>query len=104
MPATGPVLSGELRRRGTMGPRVKPAGDDWRGGRADKAPPAPRPDAPCTQIVIPAKRPQGARLAEIGRATSGLQSLMRISYAVFCLEKNKTHRNGALNEITNTVL
>src|SRR3546814_19876559 len=65
MPATGPVLSGELRRRGTMGPRVKPAGDDWRGGRADKAPPAPRPDAPCTQIVIPAKRPPGARLAGV---------------------------------------
>src|SRR3546814_8836478 len=26
---------------------------------------------------------------EIGRATSELQSLMRISYAVFCLTKNK---------------
>src|SRR3546814_20662109 len=28
--------------------------------------------------------------AEIGRATSELQSLMRISYAVFCLKKKKT--------------
>src|SRR3546814_10699814 len=29
---------------------------------------------------------------EIGRATSGLQSLMRISYAVFCLKnKNNNH-------------
>src|SRR3546814_3458691 len=27
---------------------------------------------------------------EIGRATSELQSLMRISYAVFCLKKKKT--------------
>src|SRR3546814_8167675 len=27
---------------------------------------------------------------QIGRATSELQSLMRISYAVFCLKKNKT--------------
>src|SRR3546814_9132831 len=26
---------------------------------------------------------------QIGRATSELQSLMRISYAVFCLKKNK---------------
>src|SRR3546814_1943390 len=28
--------------------------------------------------------------AEIGRATSELQSLMRISYAAFCLKKKKT--------------
>src|SRR3546814_7898295 len=28
-------------------------------------------------------------VAEIGRATSELQSLMRISYAVFCLKKKK---------------
>src|SRR3546814_5188981 len=31
-----------------------------------------------------------AELGEIGRATSELQSLMRISYAVFCLKKKKT--------------
>src|SRR3546814_2071700 len=30
-----------------------------------------------------------ARLQQIGRATSELQSLMRISYAVFCLKKKK---------------
>src|SRR3546814_8043860 len=29
-------------------------------------------------------------LSKIGRATSELQSLMRISYAVFCLKKKKT--------------
>src|SRR3546814_4717699 len=29
--------------------------------------------------------------AEIGRAHSELQSLMRISYAVFCLKKKKIH-------------
>src|SRR3546814_3302015 len=29
---------------------------------------------------------------EIGRATSELQSLMRISYAVFCLKKKKKHK------------
>src|SRR3546814_2448741 len=33
---------------------------------------------------------QDNRLDEIGRATSELQSLMRISYAVFCLNKPKT--------------
>src|SRR3546814_6388732 len=31
------------------------------------------------------------RTAEIGRHTSELQSLMRISYAVFCLKKKTTH-------------
>src|SRR3546814_3609358 len=31
------------------------------------------------------------RDVEIGRATSELQSLMRISYAVFCLKKKKKH-------------
>src|SRR3546814_4558992 len=32
---------------------------------------------------------------EIGRATSELQSLMRISYAVFCLKKNNIQYNEA---------
>src|SRR3546814_5043942 len=31
------------------------------------------------------------RAEQIGRATSELQSLMRISYAVFCLKKKKEH-------------
>src|SRR3546814_1690513 len=31
--------------------------------------------------------------SEIGRATSELQSLMRIPYAVFCLKKKKTNNN-----------
>src|SRR3546814_6489450 len=31
-------------------------------------------------------------LEQIGRATSELQSLMRISYAVFCLKKKTRHR------------
>src|SRR3546814_7627083 len=34
-------------------------------------------------------RLRGAGGEEIGRATSELQSLMRISYAVFCLKKKK---------------
>src|SRR3546814_7591010 len=32
-------------------------------------------------------------VVEIGRAHVELQSLMRISYAVFCLKKKKTHNN-----------
>src|SRR3546814_9751263 len=37
-------------------------------------------------LVVPLP---GATLDEIGRATSELQSLMRISYAVFCLKNKK---------------
>src|SRR3546814_2176515 len=39
------------------------------------------------------KQPGGAEVPQIGRSeehTSELQSLMRISYAVFCLKKKKT--------------
>src|SRR3546814_5766367 len=39
-------------------------------------------------------RPEGFHIGEIGRATSELQSLMRISYAVFCLKK-KNHNKQA---------
>src|SRR3546814_8638223 len=35
------------------------------------------------------RRPPGEHVREIGRHTSELQSLMRISYAVFCLKKKK---------------
>src|SRR3546814_4411789 len=37
---------------------------------------------------------------EIGRATSELQSLMRISYAVFCLKKKKQKSNKDVNITT----
>src|SRR3546814_10830125 len=36
--------------------------------------------------------------AKIGRATSELQSLMRISYAVFCLKKKKIHKQHTSTE------
>src|SRR3546814_8929169 len=41
--------------------------------------------------------------AEAGRSeehTSELQSLMRISYAVFCLKKNTTHRKPKTNSLS----
>src|SRR3546814_3081247 len=68
-----------------------------------------------TQIVIPAKRPQGARAGNHGWArhqvaqwrseehTSELQSLMRISYAVFCLKKKKEMYNSRRHNISKTV-
>src|SRR3546814_9378562 len=48
-------------------------------------------------VVTVVGAPEGVELAEqVGRSeehTSELQSLMRISYAVFCLKKKKTHHN-----------
>src|SRR3546814_7339551 len=47
-------------------------------------------DAPVAgRVVRNLSTPAGATDWEIGRATSELQSLMRISYAVFCLKKKK---------------
>src|SRR3546814_6213248 len=43
-------------------------------------------------------RPQGLRSEE---HTSELQSLMRISYAVFCLKKKKKHTSTHTNHYTN---
>src|SRR3546814_4924054 len=46
----------------------------------------------------------GMRFFAAGRSeehTSELQSLMRISYAVFCLKKKKTTTNKTLNSTTN---
>src|SRR3546814_9636946 len=48
---------------------------------------------PATGVAFP-RSPRPCRAPdEIGRATSELQSLMRISYAVFCLKKKKTKPN-----------
>src|SRR3546814_9169750 len=48
------------------------------------------------QVALVAMRPNGEVVAMIGRSeehTSELQSLMRISYAVFCLKKKKNTTN-----------
>src|SRR3546814_6756393 len=58
-----------------------------------------REDTP-SHIRISVKVPAGgkASVMEIGRAPSELQSLMRISYAVFCLKKKKkVHTNQSRN-------
>src|SRR3546814_4248416 len=75
------VLGERRRRRGRIGP---PRGEG--DGR------------PCTQVVVGLTRQRRQRGQEIvglrhrsEEHTSELQSLMRISYAVFCLKKkNKT--------------
>src|SRR3546814_10207851 len=42
----------------------------------------------------------GQRLDQIGRAHAELQSLMRISYAVFCLKKKKKNQKNTDNNKT----
>src|SRR3546814_1147082 len=101
-----PVLSGKMRRalRGDA-PQGKPALDADRAGphpRRDD----PRPSRPVARARRPRQPPRAARAcAEPGadpaavpdrgwRArseehTSEIQSIMRISYAVFCLKKQK---------------
>src|SRR3546814_6175077 len=80
-----PVLSGKMRRalRGDA-PQGKPALD------ADRAGPHPRRDDP---------RPSRPRSEE---HTSELQSLMRISDAVLCLQKTNNYTQQPKIETSNT--
>src|SRR3546814_9181139 len=91
-------------RRGQMDPRIKSGGDDlcervnlagvtiWVN---DPACAPIRPDGRRRDGRgggCPASRsPRAARRSE--EHTSELQSLMRISYAVFCLQKKKTNKH-----------
>src|SRR3546814_10278025 len=63
----------------------------------------PRPDNHEPDFFSPSRpaRPGGALQARSEEPTSELQSLMRISYAVFCLKK-KTHTNSQLLFYINT--
>src|SRR3546814_10363466 len=70
------VVPSAVERPGVEAPEVTDAGD----GEADQA----------IQELPHAGTPEGDLGADqIGRATSELQSLMRISYAGLCLKKNK---------------
>src|SRR3546814_10409129 len=56
--------------------------------RSDAADPLPTSPKPATQAILPASMTSVARRRS-EEHTSELQSLMRISYAVFCLQKKK---------------
>src|SRR3546814_6025032 len=64
----------------------------------------PEPGPPVTtwseSVLIARPRDSAAPRSE--EHTSELQSLMRISYAVFCLKKKKNKRNNRKLKITNT--
>src|SRR3546814_1334798 len=46
----------------------------------------------------PVDQPRNQRFLRSEEHTSELQSLMRISYAVFCLKKKKTHKTTLIKE------
>src|SRR3546814_5467094 len=75
-----PMLAIIRRRDEDRDARLKGHGGDFRGGRERRPYPAP-----CAATRAGARRPRSEE------HTSELQSLMRISYAVFCLKKKKKH-------------
>src|SRR3546814_8185937 len=66
-------------------PKPAPRGSADGLRRTDRAPVSGPPDPWC-------RTAQSPHLRRSEEHTSELQSLMRISYAVFCLKKKKTHR------------
>src|SRR3546814_5573765 len=74
-----------------------------RGGRTSHAAArtaAGRGSAPPTLPSCRLRRMRGSRSEE---HTSELQSLMRISYAVFCLKKKNKHTNDITIRLTTTI-
>src|SRR3546814_1292088 len=59
-------------------------------------------EAEFLDICFKEGRTADPRTTEIGRAHSELQSLMRISYAVFCLKKNTNTRTNNNNKPSTT--
>src|SRR3546814_7127126 len=96
-------------RQGRPALRHRPSEEDWtadRQGRDSPLPPSRKgpqgsatkpaaPTAPATGYA-PRPPPRPKAISDYKRSeehTSELQSLMRISYAVFCLKKKKTKTN-----------
>src|SRR3546814_8362907 len=77
---------GPDRRR--HGVADRPAGEQLHADQRDAQQRQPDPYAAAEQKEQHAEEDQGEK--KIGRHTSELQSLMRISYAVFCLKKKTT--------------
>src|SRR3546814_3108644 len=70
-----------------------------RGCCATRRPLLP-PSPPLLPLAIPAHRDNPANGRRSEEHTSELQSLMRISYAVFCLKKKKTQRDKPTTNYT----
>src|SRR3546814_5029971 len=61
----------------------------FRSGRRPRAPRARRPPRNSTIVAELLLQPEGETIGRSEEHTSELQSLMRISYAVFCLKKKR---------------
>src|SRR3546814_6631780 len=91
-----PARGAGLYRQGNL---LRPAGGDAAAGGHGRARPS---SATGGRAAIPAQPDR--RAGEIGRHTSELQSLMRISYAVFCLKKkNNNKKKTQITELNNTL-
>src|SRR3546814_2453003 len=77
----------------------------WRALRQDHRNFAFRPKGPTGWVLAPRVAPGGARhgrmIERSEEHTSELQSLMRISYAVFCLKKKKNTRISTYSHVHN---
>src|SRR3546814_6768996 len=97
----GPLLSGEPGEGGGLGPagprRIRHNKRLFFASDA-RHPPARRPSAR-TPRKCPTRLPLSAAMASRSEEhTSELQSLMRISYAVFCLKKKKNIKTKPITE------
>src|SRR3546814_6742585 len=83
----------------------RPQGGAWRQHRPAGARPAAagagRGRLRARDVVLP-DRPDAGLACRSEEHTSELQSLMRISYAVFCLKKKKTHKVKLNTDIHHT--
>src|SRR3546814_9382773 len=85
-------------RTDTLFPYTTLFRSDGRADRSGDLPDRPRRglaplEDPQHQAEVPRGPARARRLARSEEHTSELQSLMRISYAVFCLKKKKRHNS-----------
>src|SRR3546814_4893211 len=83
----------DARAAGTARPQLRALAAERPAGRGrESAGRQPR------RLAAPGAAPPAARRPRSEEHTSELQSLMRISYAVFCLKKKKTKLQTSYNE------
>src|SRR3546814_10851628 len=93
---SGRTPSTEIRPWVGLSPTVPQQAEGVRIDPAVSVPIAMSASPVATATALPLELPPGMRLGSSGRSeehTSDLQSLMRISYAVFCLKKKKQQTN-----------
>src|SRR3546814_1294788 len=83
----GPAEEHGVRRQGARAPGLHDP-----GARADRVPERVQDPHPGHRPAVPRVRSLRAEGTRSEEHTSELQSLMRISYAVFCLKKKKSRQ------------